>query len=168
MSAMGHKSANGACGRVIASLAIALAIAMLPGQAHAWQKPPDTGARVSLDRVVAIVNGDLILASDVDAEQRFAAFQPFSDPKPISQDELINRLIDRALIQQQMALQPETPITDADVDAELTTLRKSIPKCAAYHCDTDAGWEKFVADQGFDMQEMKERWAAAHGRAAVH
>ena len=158
MSATGHKSANGVRGRMIALLAIALTIAIMPGPAHAGQSTPDTGARVSLDRVVAIVNGDLILASDVGAEQRFAAFQPFSDPKPISQDELINRLIDRDLIQQQMALQPETPITDAEVDAELATLRKSIPKCAAYHCDTDAGWEKFVADQGFDMQELKDRW----------
>jgi hypothetical protein len=42
-----------------------------------------TGAR-SLDRVVAIVNGDLILESDVEAEERFAAFQPFSEAKPVS------------------------------------------------------------------------------------
>ena len=57
-----------------------------------------------------------------------------------------------------MALQPEPPITDAEVDAELATLRKSIPKCAAYHCETEAGWEKFVADQGFTMEELRDRW----------
>jgi peptidyl-prolyl cis-trans isomerase SurA len=156
MSVTRHKSGNGVRGRIVALLALALA--MPGGFAHAWQKAPDTGARVSLDRVAAIVNGDLILASDVEAERRFAAFQPFSNPRPISEDALLNRLIDRALIQQQMALQPESPITDAEVDAELSVLRKSIPKCAAYHCDTDAGWEKFVADQGFDMQELKDRW----------
>ena len=111
-----------------------------------------------LDRVVAIVNGDLILESDVDAEERFAAFQPFSEPTPERRQELIERLIDRALILQQMALQPEPAITDAQVDAELATLRKSIPKCAAYHCETDAGWEKFVADQGFTIDEVRERW----------
>ena len=55
-------------------------------------------------------------------------------------------------------MQPEAPITDAEVDAELATLRKSIPKCAAYHCETDAGWEKFVADQGFTLEEVRERW----------
>lgn len=163
MSARQPRSASsGRTGR-IAPLAMLLAIALLPAPAHAGQSAasanaPGAGARVSLDRVVAIVNGDLILASDVDAEQRFSAFQPFNEPKPPSQDELINRLIDRALIQQQMALQPQTPISDADVDAELTVLRKSIPKCAAYHCETDAGWEKFVADQGFDMQELRDRW----------
>jgi hypothetical protein len=62
------------------------------------------------------------------------------------------------MILQQMALQPESPVSDAEVDAELVTLRKTIPKCAAYHCDTDVGWKKFVADQGFDMQELRDRW----------
>ncbi len=57
-----------------------------------------------------------------------------------------------------MALQPEPPIPDAEVDAELMTLRKSIPSCAAYHCETDAGWEKFIADHGFTMQEIRDRW----------
>jgi hypothetical protein len=117
-----------------------------------------TGAQVTLDRVVAIVNGDLILESDLDAEARFAAFQPFTESKPPSKEELIERLIDRALIEQQMALQPEPPITNAEVDAELVVLRKSIPKCQVFHCETDAGWEKFVAEQGFTVPEVQERW----------
>jgi peptidyl-prolyl cis-trans isomerase SurA len=116
------------------------------------------GQQVTLDSVVAIVNGDLILESDVDAERRFAAFQPFSDSKPISDEDLINRLIDRSLILQQMTLQPSASITDAEVNTELAVLRKAIPKCAAYHCDTDAGWQKFVADQGFSMDEVRDRW----------
>jgi len=143
-------------------LALGLWLVLLPGPARGQQPAastaPGAGAEVSLDRVVAIVNGDLILESDVDEEQRFAAFQPFSMPKPVSRDVLIQRLIDRTLITQQMALQPAAPITDAEVDAELATLRKAIPKCAAYHCETDAGWSKFVADQGFTMQELRERW----------
>jgi parvulin-like peptidyl-prolyl isomerase len=111
-----------------------------------------------LDRVVAIVNGDLILQSDVDAEQRFAAFEPFSEAKPATREDLVERLIDRALVQQQMKLQPQPPIPDAQVDAQLATLRKAIPKCAAYHCETDAGWEKFCADQGFTVAEVRDRW----------
>lgn len=119
---------------------------------------PAVDEPVTLDSVVAVVNSDLILQSDVDLEQRFAAFQPFSEPKPIARDELIERLIDRTLIQQQMALQPEPPIADAQVETQLVALRKAIPACAAYHCDTEAGWEKFVADQGFTMQEVRDRW----------
>jgi peptidyl-prolyl cis-trans isomerase SurA len=160
MSARENRPVSGkGAARVAATV---LTIAMLPGCAHAQQPQGSagTGARVSLDRVVAILNGDLILESDVEAEGRFAAFQPFREAKPVSQDQLIDRLIDRAVILQQMALQPEPPITDAEVDAELATLRKSIPKCAAYHCETDAGWEKFVADQGFEMEELRDRWRA--------
>src|ERR1700683_187739 len=141
------------------TVATALAIALAAGPARAQQaKPAGTAATpgdmVTLDRVAAIVNSDLILESDVEAEGRFAAFQP-SEPKPTSRDELIERLIDRALIEQQMKLQPEPPVPDAEVDAELNTLRKAIPKCAAYHCETDAGWQKFVGDQGFTVAEVR-------------
>src|SRR6185437_9592642 len=65
-----------------------------------------SGDRVTLDSVAAVVNGELILESDVDAERRFRAFQPFSEPQPASRDRLMERLIDRTLILQQMALQP--------------------------------------------------------------
>ena len=116
-----------------------------------------SGQRVPLDRVVAVVNGDLILESDLEAEQRFAAFQPFSEPGT-SRDKLIERLIDRELILQQLRLQPESPITDAEVDAQLATLRKGLPACEAYHCDTDAGWAKFMAEHGVTPQELQDRW----------
>jgi hypothetical protein len=148
-------------------MAIALAMLAVPGLGQQVSHGPvpqvapasqPTSEAVTLDRVVAVVNGDLILESDVDAEERFAAFQPFNEPKPASREQLIERLIDRAVIQQQMALQPEPLISDEQVDAQLATLRKSIPKCAAYHCETEAGWEKFVADQGFTLEELRNRW----------
>jgi peptidyl-prolyl cis-trans isomerase SurA len=143
---------------------MALLLLLAPGCAlQADARPPapatsGTGAEVSLDRVVAIVNGDLVLESDVEAEGRFSAFQPFTQAKPFTQDELLKRLIDRTLIQQQMTLQPGSLIDDAEVDAELILLRKAIPKCAAYQCDTEAGWAKFVAEQGFTVEELRERW----------
>ncbi|HWB32012.1 MAG TPA: hypothetical protein VG714_02445 [Acidobacteriaceae bacterium] len=113
---------------------------------------------MTLDRVVAVVNGELILESDVDAEQRFAAFQPFSEPQPITQDRLLERLIDRTLILQQMKLQPPSPITDEEVNAQLNTLRKAIPQCAEYHCETDEGWNKFIQAHGFTLEQVRERW----------
>jgi len=151
MIAPGHISA----GWRTAAIALTIALAAAPERAQQVKQP---GEMVTLDRVVAIVNSDLILESDVDAEERFAAFQPFSEPKPASRDELIERLIDRALIEQQMKLQPEPPVPYAEVDAELNTLRKAIPKCSSYQCETDAGWQKFVADQGFTVDEVRDRW----------
>jgi hypothetical protein len=116
------------------------------------------GERVALDRVATVVNGDLILESDLDEETRMAAFQPFGDREAVTQEQLIERLIDRDLILQQIRLQPQAPIPDAQVDAELRVLRKNIPECVAYGCETDAGWERFVAAQGFTVEELRERW----------
>jgi parvulin-like peptidyl-prolyl isomerase len=152
----------------VAAPAALLWLAMLQGGAYAQaagataqagaQPGSGTGTELTLDRVAAMVNGDLILESDLDAEERFTAFQPFSEAQQATREELLNRLIDRTLILQQMALQPEAPISDAEVDEQFAMLRKSIPKCAAYHCDTEAGWEKFVADQGFTLEEVRDRW----------
>jgi len=115
-------------------------------------------SRVPLDGVVAIVNGDLILESDLDAEERMAAFQPFRDQTAVTREQLVDRLIDRDLILQQSQLQAEPEISDAAVDAELAVLRKSIPECVADQCETDAGWERFVAGQGFTLEELRDRW----------
>jgi len=117
-----------------------------------------TDLRVTLDGVVAVVNKDLILESDVDDEMRMTAFQPLGEQTLVTREELIDRLIDRALILQQIQLQPEAPITDAEVDAELRVLRKNIPECIPSDCVTDAGWKKFVAAQGFTVDELRERW----------
>jgi parvulin-like peptidyl-prolyl isomerase len=142
-------------------------IALLPGlfdgaaragQAAGLAAGEPQGQRVSLDRVVAVVNGDLILESELESEERFSAFQPISEPQPMYRERLIERLIDRELILQRLRLQPEAPITDEQVDVQLATLRKTIPECAAYKCETDAGWAKFVADQGFTLDEVRERW----------
>jgi peptidyl-prolyl cis-trans isomerase SurA len=165
MSGLGHKTGNwqwllavALAGALVGVPACALQATQAPDVAQKSSAAGSQSQQVTLDRVVAIVNGDLILESDVDAEERFAAFQPFSEPKPVTEDQLNERLIDRTLIQQQMALQPEAPIPDAEVDAELRTLRKAIPKCAAYHCETDAGWKKFIEDRGFTVEEVQDRW----------
>ncbi len=113
---------------------------------------------MTLDRVVAVVNEDLILESDLDEEAHMAAFQPIRVQEVATREELIERLIDRDLILQQIRLLPQAAIEDAQVDSELRVLRKNIPECVAYGCETDAGWEKYVAAQGFTVEELRERW----------
>jgi len=187
MSDMGHRPGR-ASRRWGLALACVLAIAMLCGVAEAQQgtgnshpsEPtplaggPDreqgtgntnttagaasAGGRVALDRVVAVVNEDLILESDLDEEARMAAFQPIRVQEVATREQLIERLIDRDLILQQIRLLPQVAIEDAQVDSELRVLRKNIPECVAYGCETDAGWEKFVAAQGFTVEELRERW----------
>ena len=113
---------------------------------------------VVLDRMVAVVNGDVILESDVDEERRFEEIQPYRAATTFSRDRAIQRLVDRDLILQQAALQPEDSVTDAELDAQLATLRKDIPACKQYHCETDAGWQKYVMEHGFTVEEFSDRW----------
>jgi len=148
---------------VAAVLSMPLCAQAAPAAASTQASPdaPSTaGPRgVLMDQVVAVVNGDLVLESDIDEERRLAAFQPFTDKsKPFSRTAAIDRLVDRTLILQQEKLQPEAPITDAEVNAQPATVRKDIPACKEYHCETDAGWQKYIADQGFTQAELMERW----------
>jgi peptidyl-prolyl cis-trans isomerase SurA len=112
-----------------------------------------------LDRVVAIVNGDVILDSDVDQEHRFSALLPYGEAAgAYSRDKAIERLINRDLILQQSRLQPENEISDEDATKDLDGLRKAIPTCKEFHCETQEGWSKFLASQGFTEQSILILW----------
>jgi len=109
---------------------------------------------------VAVVNGDVILESDVDEEKRFEAIQPYrGSTAEFSRDRAVQRLIDRTLILQQAAIEADQiSVSDEELDKQLQTLRKDIPACVQYHCETDAGWEKYLAANGFVAQEFRDRW----------
>ncbi|MBN9617519.1 MAG: peptidylprolyl isomerase [Acidobacteriales bacterium 59-55] len=121
---------------------------------------PGAGQGAVLDRVVAVVNGDLILESDIDEELRFESIQPYRTANgEQSRERTVRRLIDRTLILQQAEMEPEeTDVSDKELDAQLATVRRDIPACKQYHCETDAGWQKYVGDRGFTVKEFRERW----------
>jgi peptidyl-prolyl cis-trans isomerase SurA len=117
------------------------------------------GEGVVLDRVVAVVNGDVILESDVDEERRFEEIQPYRKSEAeLSRERMLERLIDRELILQQSESEPEDVITDQELDTQLLGLRKDIPDCKQYHCETDDGWQKYLANHGFTVEEFRQRW----------
>jgi hypothetical protein len=120
-------------------------------------QPPPSGTQ--MDRVVAIVNGYLILDSDVDQERRFAALLPYGEAAgPYSRDDAIDRLINRELILQQIRLQPQQRVPTATAQQDLESLRKSLPNCKQFQCETQAGWQSFLATQGFDYASITELW----------
>ena len=116
------------------------------------------GQGVVLDRLVAVVNGDVILESDVDEERRFEEIQLYRVAADSTRARIIERLVDRALILQQAVLQPEDTVSDEELDTQLARLRKDIPACKQYHCETDAGWKKYLGDHGFTPEEFRARW----------
>jgi peptidyl-prolyl cis-trans isomerase SurA len=116
------------------------------------------GEGVMIDRLVAVVNGDVILESDIDEERRFEEIQPYRAAADVTREKIIERLVDRELILQQAALQPEDAVGDKELDAQLASMRKGIPACKQDKCDTDDGWKKFLAGHGFTVEEFRERW----------
>ncbi len=119
-----------------------------------------------LDRVVADVDGQAILASDVDDEMRFSALQPgFEPPEDNTPQRALNRVIDRTLIDQQRALQPGMAVvSQKDVDEAVAEMRKQISATTKTDCKTDAGWKAFLVQHGFTPAEVEDRM---HERLAI-
>ena len=127
-------------------------------QAVPSMMPSEPGEQ--LDRVVALVNGQIVLDSDVDEERRFEAIQPYPGTAPGSstRERELERIVNRSLILQQAKLQPVDTITDADVTKEIAGLRKTLPRCKVDDCATDAGWAGYLKAQGFTPTEFESRW----------
>lgn len=113
-----------------------------------------------LDRAVAVINGDLILASDVEEQQHFAVFEPYSVPGgEFTPMRAMQQIVNRTLLQDQMDEQEMAPPpTDAEVDKQISELRQHIPACAGQQCETEDGWRRFLAAHSFTEAELHDRW----------
>jgi peptidyl-prolyl cis-trans isomerase SurA len=122
-----------------------------------------SGQPVVLDHVIGVINGDVLLESDVQSEMRFAALQPYSNPaRETTRMVAAERLVNRTLILQQMDDPQQQlklpPPTDEQVQARISELRKAIPECKRYKCETAEGWHDFLDAHGFTEQQVEERW----------
>lgn len=109
-----------------------------------------------LDRVVAVVNHQAILASDIDEEIRLSVLDPVRSARVnLTRQRALDLLISRTLIQQQIRrddMQSVEPTQD-DVNARIAQLRKVLPACVHQNCETDAGWKSFLAEH--DLTEHR-------------
>ena len=101
----------------LASLLLALAI-MLP--AHAQLLTPAAAANQPLDRIVAVVNDDVILQSELNdavlsVQQQYAGHTEQLPPMNVLQQQVLNRLVLMRL-QIQKAQDQGIHVSDADVD----------------------------------------------------
>ncbi len=123
-------------------------------QADANKSPAERGEVV--DKLVAVVNHDIILESDVDEEQRFTKLYPYSVTSgDTPRAQALTRLIDRDLILQQMRQVPA--VDKAQIDSSEADLRKDLPACQHADCQSDAGWARFLASAGFTEDELRAR-----------
>ncbi len=137
-------------------LRLSSAILVLLFSGSAWGQ----GKPVVLDHVVAVINGSVILQSDVDEEMAYSVLQPLSvNEASNTPQKALQRLIDRALILQQMETsQAVAAPTPEELQRSLTQLRGLIPDCAQYQCVTDAGWHAFLRARGLTEKEVEARW----------
>jgi peptidyl-prolyl cis-trans isomerase SurA len=155
-------------GRLAFAATMACAFAALASPAGAQTAPAsataaatDSGQKpVVLDSVIAVINGDVLLESDLQQELAMATLQPFSlPPGKDLESRAAQRLINRVLILQQMKAQGMAiVIPDAALQKDLDDLRRQLPACAAYHCQTEEGWAKFLADHNLTPSEVETRW----------
>jgi peptidyl-prolyl cis-trans isomerase SurA len=125
-----------------------LATPLLASAQAAPDPTADQPRGVVLDRVVAVVNNQAILLSDVDDEIRLSALDPSEkSTEPESRQRALDRLISRALIEQQIRQEDaraDVP-TQEEIDARIAEIRHDLPACVRMDCNTDAGWNAFLS-----------------------
>lgn len=120
--------------------------------------PAPPGKPTVLDSVVAIINGDVVLQSDVEEERRFESLQ-LLPPGENNDTRAADHLFTRTLILQQMKAQDQASpnVTQADLNKFLDQLKKQLPGCRN-RCDTAAGWAGYLAERGMTPDEVAARW----------
>jgi peptidyl-prolyl cis-trans isomerase SurA len=116
---------------------------------------------VELDHVVTMIGSNVILQSDVEQEMHLSALEPLLVlPGQNTPDSALRRLIDRTLILQQMEQQQQPTTTPAaEVDKSLVELRRQIPACAQFHCETAEGWAGFLRSNDLSEEVVEQRWS---------
>jgi hypothetical protein len=113
---------------------------------------------VVLDRVVAVVNNQAILASDIDDEIRLSVLDPGrAGMGVLTRQRALDQLISRNLIQQQIrdedmqSVEPDA----AEVDARLAEIRNQLPACVHKDCASETGWKAFLSAHGLTPERVR-------------
>jgi peptidyl-prolyl cis-trans isomerase SurA len=113
-----------------------------------------------LDSVIAVVNNQVILASDLDLEMRVFRLLPIGKRGDFTRGRALERLTTRALIEQQIV--QEDPhgldVAPRELTDSLAELRQSLPACKARDCATPAGWAAYLATLGLTPERVSDYW----------
>jgi peptidyl-prolyl cis-trans isomerase SurA len=107
------------------------------------------------DRIVATVNGQIILQSDWDDAVRYESFmgmRSVQDFSPSERKAALDHLIDQELLKEQMRASDAPRASAAEVDKRIAEIRKQYAGA-----ETDAGWQAVLAQHGVTEAELKAR-----------
>jgi peptidyl-prolyl cis-trans isomerase SurA len=121
----------------------------------------DPASAQPLDRVIAVVNTQVILASDLDLEMRVFRLLPLGgDRNEFTPAKVLERLTTRALIEQQIL--QEDPhgleVEPKEVADNLAELRQNLPACKRRDCASAAGWASYLSTLGLTSDRVDEYW----------
>ncbi|HMK22590.1 MAG TPA: SurA N-terminal domain-containing protein [Terriglobales bacterium] len=109
-----------------------------------------------IDRIVATVNGHVILQSDWDDAIRFEALvegRPLEQVGEQDRGRALDRLIDQELLHEQAQGNEVAPVPAEEVQARIADIRKE-------HAAADAlSWQAALAQYGFDEKQFEVRVA---------
>jgi peptidyl-prolyl cis-trans isomerase SurA len=146
-----QRTARSGIGRVaLRSLYIAgMLSALFSAEGQTSAATTEAAKPVRIDRVVAVANRQAILQSDIEDEMQLSVLDPSTNPKEqMTQPQALERLISRALIQQQIqqedleATEPKPEV----IAARIAEMRTELPACVRADCKSDAGWTAFLAN----------------------
>jgi len=108
----------------------------------------------TLDRIVATVDRHPITRSDVELEARFTHLTAGEAGQVTVQDEIaaLERLVDRNLIADQVAVFGVVPVTRKELDARLLEMRKQLSGS-----DSETAWQRLLAKNGLTDQDVESR-----------
>jgi hypothetical protein len=113
---------------------------------------PAAGAAQVIDRIVATVNGHIILQSDWDDALRYEALLSARSAGQFSDEErraVLDRLIDQELLSEQMKSALFRHASEDEASAEITEARKLYPEAA-----NAEGWQGILARFGFTEKSL--------------
>ena len=111
-----------------------------------------------IDRIVATVNGHIILQSDWEDALRFEACEdgrPVSDLTADQRKAALDHLIDQELLREQIHAADFQHATDQAVSVRLQEIRRLYPEAS-----NDAGWQAVLGRCGLNEKQLKQNVAS--------
>lgn len=138
--------------------ALALVAGLVPAKAQDKELSARNEEMATIDSVVAVVNRQTILKSDIEAELQLSVLDPNTRGKEkLSEGEALDRLISRTLIQQQMRQEELTATapTPAQIAERVQEIRNELPACVRAGCSSEEGWSAFLARHGLTPERVQ-------------